>query len=420
MARSRPDDLPVVQFRAREGLIDLGWGHPHPAALPTDAWADAAAGAVRRYGAAALSYGHSAGPGPLIEWLCERLGRVDGYPPAPAQVFVTAGASHALELVVTAVCRPGDTVLVDAPTYHLALRIIGDHGVEVVAAPTDAAGIDPAATADLVRLLRRQGRRVPMLYLVPTFNNPTGHCLPPDRRTALVAAAHRLDVLIVEDDTYRELAYDGPAPTSLFASAGGAPVARIGSFSKTVAPGLRLGWLTADPRLVTTLSNRGYVDSGGGVNHATALAMAEFAGQGGYDGHLAGLLTRYRRQRDALVAAVRRHLPGAGLTVPAGGWFLWLPLDRSAADRRGADRPAADPSAADQRAVGPRTAGGLLARAEAAGVSYVEGRWFFVDRDAGRDRIRLSFSRLDPDLLDEGVRRLARVMTDRPGYPTPR
>jgi 2-aminoadipate transaminase len=405
MARPSPDDLPVVQFRAREELIDLGWGHPHPAALPTEAWANAAAGAVRRYGAAALSYGHSAGPGPLIEWLCERLGRIDGYRPAPAQVFVTAGASHALELVLTAVCRPGDTVLVDAPTYHLALRIIGDHGVEVVAAPTDADGIDPAATADLVRLLRRQGRRVPLLYLVPTFNNPTGRCLPADRRTALVAAADQLGVLIVEDDTYRELAYDAPAPASLFSSASGAPVARVGSFSKTVAPGLRLGWLTADPGLVTTLTGRGYVDSGGGVNHATALAMAEFTGHGGYDVHLAGILTRYRRQRDALVAAVRRHLPGAGLTVPAGGWFLWLPLDQSAADQPAAGRPAG---------------GGLLARAEAAGVSYLEGRCFFVDRDAGRDRIRLSFSMLDPDLLDEGVRRLARVMTERSAAPTPR
>ncbi|AVT35307.1 PLP-dependent aminotransferase family protein [Plantactinospora sp. BB1] len=382
MTAPRPPALPIVQFRSRAGSVDLGWGHPHPAALPVDAWAEATRSALRRYGAAALTYGHSAGPGPLIEWLCERLAEVDSVAPEPEQVFVTAGASHALDLVASVLCRPGDVVLVDSPTYHLALRVVADHRVDIVPAPADEEGIDPAATADLIRALTRQGRRVAMIYLVPTFNNPTGRCLPAERRTALVAVAARTGVPVVEDDTYRELAYPPPAPASLFSGAEPGTVVRIGSFAKSVAPGLRLGWLTGAASLVAAVTARGYVDSGGGVNHASALALAEFAASGAYRRHVAAIRIRYRRHRDALVAAVRAELPQAEFTVPGGGWFLWLRL--------------------------PHPHGGteLLPYAEAAGVSYLPGRQFFVT-DTGHRHLRLSYSMCDPETLAEGVRRLA-------------
>ncbi|MEQ4304577.1 PLP-dependent aminotransferase family protein [Plantactinospora sp. B6F1] len=382
MTAARPTALPVVQFHSRAGCVDLGWGHPHPAALPVDAWAEATHSALRRYGAAALTYGYAAGPGPLIEWLCERLAEVDAGPPEPAQVFVTGGASHALDLVAALLCRPGDVVLVDSPTYHLALRIVADHRVEMVPAPADEDGLDPTATAELIRAIIRRGRRVAMLYLVPTFNNPTGRSLPNERRSALLAVAARSGVPVVEDDTYRELAYPAPAPASLFSGAEPGTVVRIGSFAKSVAPGLRLGWLTAAPSLVAAVTARGYVDSGGGVNHTAALALAEFAASGAYRRHVEAIRVRYRRQRDALVAAVRAELPQAEFVVPDGGWFLWLRL--------------------------PHPYGGteLLPHAEAAGVSYVPGRQFFV-ADAGHSYLRLSYSMCDPETLVEGVRRLA-------------
>jgi 2-aminoadipate transaminase len=277
--------LPVIQFVPRPGVIDLARGYPHPAALPVPAWADAYGRAMRRYGPDALMYGHGPGPGPLIEWLCAHLGHTDGpAPPGPDRLFVTAGASHGLELLCSLLLRPGDAVLVDSPTYHFALRILADHSDRLVPAPTDGQGIEPAGTAALVRRLRREGRRVPLLYLVPTFGNPTGASLAVARRTALVAALAGLTT-VVEDDTYRELHYEGPAPPSLYALAGGDGVVRIGSFAKTVAPGLRLGWITGPADLVAALGARGFVDSGGGVNHATALAMAEF-GATGYREHV--------------------------------------------------------------------------------------------------------------------------------------
>jgi DNA-binding transcriptional MocR family regulator len=372
--------MPIVQYRHRDGLIDLGWGHPHPGALPVEAWAQASADAVRAHGWAALTYGYATGPEPLIEWLCDRLADIDGRRPEPAEVFLTAGASHALELLCTLLVRPGDAVLVDAPTYHLALRTIADHTGHIVPAPAD-----PDRLEELIGRLRSDGHRVPLLYLVATFGNPTGASVPVQRRTALAGLAARTGVLIVEDDTYRELAYDGVPPPSIFSAAAPGTVARIGSFSKTVAPGLRLGWITAGAGLVATLADRGYVDSGGGVNHTNAVTMAHFGTSGEYGRHLAQVRSRYRAQRDRLVSAVREHLPAAEFAVPAGGWFLWLRLPP-----------------------GPG-AGALLPAAEAAGVSYLEGRRFFVD-GTGDAFLRLSFSLLEGDLLAEGARRLGAAL----------
>jgi DNA-binding transcriptional MocR family regulator len=291
--------------------------------------------------------------------------------------------------------RPGDVVLVDSPTYHLAMRVIADHHVDVVGAPADADGIDPDGTAALLRRIRASGRRVPMLYLVPTFANPTGDCLPDDRRSALVQVAARTGTVVLEDDTYRELAYEAPAPPSLWSLADGAGVVRIGSFSKTVAPGLRLGFLTGSQSFVETLVQRGVVDSGGGVNHTTAVAMAAFGESGDYDRHLLGVLAGYRAQRDALTAALRDRLPAAPFRIPGGGWFVWLRLpDRITATR-------------------------LLGPAERNGVSFLPGPLFYVragaDRDADRhrvadERLRLSFSVYAPPDLVTGVSRLAAAL----------
>jgi DNA-binding transcriptional MocR family regulator len=273
--------------------------------------------------------------------------------------------------------RPGDTVLVDSPTYHLALRVLADHGVRLVAAPLDE--IDA-----------RRLDRVAFVYLVPTFGNPTGTSLPPDRRRALVEVAARTGTPIVEDDTYRELSYAGPAPGSLWSLDGDA-VIRLGSFSKSVAPGLRLGWITAAAPFVRRLVDRGFVDSGGGVNHSVALTMAEFGTSGAYERHVEAVRDRYRRRRDALAGAVREHVPGAEFTVPGGGWFLWVRL----------------PSTVDTSA--------LLDTAERAGVSYLPGARFYVDPPSTVDYLRLSFSMLGTPELVEGARRLGRALAE--GHP---
>jgi len=381
----------LLQLVERPGLIDLGWGHPLRSVLPVESWAEAGVRALRTYSWQALTYGYAAGPAPLVEWLCDRLGRTDGRAPQPAEVFVTAGASQALELVSGVLTRPGDTVVVDSPTYHLALRILADRDVTIVGAPADEAGIDPDGTGALLRRLRTEGRRVPLLYLVPTFGNPTGASVPAPRRRALVDAVAGSGTTIVEDDTYRELAYDEPAPPSLWSLASGTGVIRVGSFSKTVGPGLRLGWLTADPAVVRTLAGRGFIDSGGGLNHATALTMAVFGASGRYAEHVAAIRQAYRRNRDALVAALRTELTtlrtelaALPVPVPGGGWFIWLrlPPGMSAAD--------------------------LLTTAEAHGMSFLTGGRFYAG-PGGEDHVRLSYSMYEPDLLAEGARRLGQA-----------
>ncbi|HEX5198338.1 MAG TPA: PLP-dependent aminotransferase family protein [Actinoplanes sp.] len=369
----------MIQFEHRPGILDLGWGHPRPGLLPVQEWAAAGAVAAREFGWRQLTYGSAAGPAPLVEWLSARLRTAAG------RTFVTGGASHGLALVASLLAGRDDVILVDSPTYHLAFRILADTGARLMRAPADAAGADPDALTRMLATLRAEGRRVPLLYLVPTFANPTGRSLPLDRRRALVALAQRSGLTLLEDDTYRELGYDGPAPPSLWDLAGGDGVVRLGTFAKTVAPGLRLGWVNAAPPLIARLTALGYVDSGGGVNHAVATTMSCFVASGAYDRHVAVIRAEYRAQRDALVAALRPHLP---VTAPGGGWFLWVALPPGL------------------------TATRLLAGAEQRGTSFVPGPRFYVDGAGGADRIRLSFSHLAPADLTEAAARLGAALAD--------
>jgi 2-aminoadipate transaminase len=347
---------PIIQFTPRPGILDLGCGHPSPGLLPVEPWLAAAEASARTYGWQALTYGTVAGPGPLTDWLADHL--------ETSNFFITAGASHALALITNLLAEPGDTVLVDAPTYHYALRILADRGVRILPAPPD---LDAAITR-----LRADGHRVPMLYLVPTFGNPTGASVPDERRRYLVDVARRSGLTIVEDDTYRELVYDGAAPASLWDLAGGEGVVRIGSFAKTVAPGLRLGWINATPAVIAALSDLGYVDSGGGVNHANALTMSVFCASGAFGTHVAALRAAYRERRDVLASALR----GFDVVVPRGGWFLWIRLPDGLSART------------------------LLPVAEKHGVSFVPGPRFYPGPDPDGDRhVRLAFSFLDPSDL---------------------
>ncbi|MBV1850594.1 aminotransferase-like domain-containing protein [Catellatospora tritici] len=376
----------IIQYVPRPGIIDLGWGHPLPELLPVELWSDAGQTALRAHAWQALTYGAAAGPGPFIEWLAEHLDSYDQGNTKPSEVFVTNGASHGLALAADLLTEPGDVVLVDSPTYHLAFPTIADRRAEIVAVPTDDQGVHPGRTAELRERFVRAGRRVPMMYIVPTFANPTGRCLPQQRRLELVDLARRTGLTIVEDDTYRELAYDTPAPPSLWSLADRGSVVRLGTVAKSVAPGLRLGWITAEAGFVRRLTSLGYVNSGGGVNHTTALTMAAFGASGAYRRHVSAVRRRYAVQRDALIGGLRRAAPDLRFSTPAGGWFLWVELPE------------------------PLTADMLAPVADAHGVAFVEGARFFVDSEHGRSCIRLAFSMLPPDTLAEAARRLGQAV----------
>jgi 2-aminoadipate transaminase len=373
---------PVLQLFERPGIIELTWGHPDPALLPVAALRRAAAAALDQFGSDAMQYGHPAGPGPLLEWLAERIGRQEGRAPALDEIMTTGGISLGLDQLLTALIVPGDTVLVESPTYHLAVRILRDHKLNLVPVASDQEGLNVDALQQTLAQLKAVGTRARALYLVPTFNNPTGRSLADDRRRALVKLAEAEGLLIIEDDVYRELAYDGPSPASLWSLAAPGVVARLGSFSKSLGPGLRLGWLTAGSALVQHIINGGLLDSGGGINHYTALVVATLCAAGEYDANLIALRQSYQARRDTLVNTLREHLPpGCSVRAPGGGFFVWIEL----------------PDGTDSRA--------LLPHAEAAGMSFIPGANFHLD-GSGQTGLRLAFSLYPPEALAEAARRL--------------
>jgi DNA-binding transcriptional MocR family regulator len=391
--------LPLGQFVARDGIIDLAWGHPDPALLPIGGLQRAANAVLARYGADALGYGYPTGPGPLIAWLCDHLGAIDGRKPDPEAVLATAGNSQALDQVATILTKPGDSVLVEAPTYHLAVRILRDHPLNLVPIPSDEDGMRVEALPGIMRALRRGGAglqanggrsgRPRLLYCVPTFNNPTGASLPPERRRQLVEFAAEAGIVIVEDDAYGELAYDAPRPPSLWSLAPPGVVVRLGSFSKSLAPGLRAGFLTADAAIVERFRESGQLDSGGGVSHFSSLVIAEFARSGDYSANVARLRAAYRERRDALLDALgESSRPALDWRRPGGGYFAWVAL----------------PAGTDARV--------LLRKAEAAGVGFMTGPSFYAGPipSAATGRIRLAFTRYGPEALIEAGRRLLAVL----------
>ena len=189
---------PILQIVRRPGIIELGWGHPDPALLPVQALRLASAAALDQFGADALQYGHAAGPGPLLEWLAERIGRQEGRRPGPDEIMTTGGISLGLDALLTALTAAGDTVLVESPTYHLALRILRDHALNLVPVPADDDGLRVDALTSILAHQRNSGQPARALYLVLTFNNPTGRSLSDGRRRALVALAATEDLLIIE------------------------------------------------------------------------------------------------------------------------------------------------------------------------------------------------------------------------------
>jgi DNA-binding transcriptional MocR family regulator len=225
---------------------------------------------------------------------------------------------------------------------------------------------------------------VAFLYTVPTFNNPTGTSLNLSRRRELVLLAASENLRIVEDDAYRELFYDGPVPPSLWSLAPSGTVIRLGSFAKSLAPGLRSGFITADPATIGRIRDSGLLDSGGGISHFSSLMIAEFALSGEYADNVERLRDAYRQRRDALLSTLEARLGSrASWRVPHGGYFVWLQLD------------------------GALAMDDLSQAALRHGTSFMPGSAFYLDGKSGNRKIRLSFSRYSPEELVEAATRLS-------------
>ncbi len=356
-------------------MISFARGVPAPECLPVEELADCARAVVERDGRTVLSYGPAGGYGPLREWIAERHGV------APARVLLTNGSLQGF--VFLAQRLAGGRVLAESPTYDRPLKILAGLGTEVVQLPMDDEGLDPDA---LERELRAAGPRPGFLYTIPTFQNPSGRTLSVDRRHRLVELAREHELLVLEDDPYGLVRFEGESPPTLFeldAAAGGAQqVAYSSSFSKTIAPGLRVGYFVLPAELEREL------EAAAVSTYITPVLLGqatvfEFLRRGNLEPNLERVSGLLRARRDAMVEALERDFPGgAAWSRPQGGYFLWLDL----------------PEGVD--------AAELLTRSEAAGVTFVAGS----DFGGGPSSARLAYSFVSVEQIHAGIGRLAELL----------
>ena len=369
--------LQNTQAHTSENVINLGLGHPSIALLPIDLLRRAAAHRLSKEDRSILQYGYEQGDVRFRSTLAQFLENNYRMDVDPETLFITSGVSQILDLLCTLFCRAGDTVFVEEPTYFLALKIFNDHGLRVKEIPTTANGIDlDAFEEELDRTIPK------FLYTIPTFQNPSGVTLPAKHRDRLVELGQEYHFLIIADEVYHLLSYDSPPPHPMAAYLDSGIVISLGSFSKILAPGLRLGWVQSSSAILDRIFSSGMLDSGGGLNPFSSSVIRSVIELGMQDRHLRTLKTVYNNRRLAMAEAVNEYLSDVvEFQMPRGGYYFWLKMS----------------SKVDVKHL-----------AEAArGVQFVPG-FRFSSRGALAEYIRLSFSYYDEAQIREGVRRIAR------------
>ena len=370
------------------GSIPLFAGHPSPDLLPIEdlqriirsAWEGPN---VARF----LNYGDEQGNRQLIEFLVGRLNRAEDLDISGEHLMVIGGSTWGVGMVTQHLASPGDAVLVDAPSYRDALHIFRDHRLEIWAAPVDEEGI---IIADLERNLRKlaaNGVAPRFYYVVPNFQNPSGITMSRERRLAVIELSRQYDFVIVEDDVYSDLRFEGAAPPSFYDLDGGENVLRLGTFSKTLAPGLRIGWLIASPGRIARFVESGMLRMGGGANPFTAAIVADYCRSGAWEAHVKWLRGQYERRRDIALTALGASMPaGVTWTHPGGGFFIWLRLPASV------------------------HVDALEERAQEQGVYFASGKGFYVNPADGAHQLRLSFSFVPLPDLKSGIEVLGKLI----------
>jgi len=371
-----------------ENTISLLFGHPDPATLLTPELRNAMQHVISSpQSYTALQYGPEQGTQSLINFLVEKINREQGLAMQPANLMLVAGSTHAVDMLARLYAGRGGVMLVEAPTYVDAIHIFRDHQIELCSIPMDEYGLITSELEKQVARLHSIGKFPSMLYTIPNFHNPTGSTLSEARRIEIIRLARQYDFLIMEDDVYRDLSFEGAALASFYALAHGKQVLSIGSFSKTLAPGLRLGWLLGSEDAIQRCINCGTMQMGGGANPFAAQIVAEYCRSGHWETHILRLRSLYKMRRDIALSALGRYMPSdVGWTHPAGGFFIWLSLPENVFAQH------------------------VKRQALQKGVSLVAGEGFFVNPSDGQHNLRLAYSYTAPDEIDTGIRILAQVI----------
>ncbi len=369
-------EIPITQINLPPGFIDLGIGNPDFDLLPMELLHQSTEAYFASGDPRSLQYGLEQGDGYFRRALANFLTVAYGSRVDPNLLFVTTGASSALDLLCTLYTHPGDVILVEEPSYFLALRIFEDHGLRVIPIPMDDDGLRLDALDEKLAEFSPK-----FIYTIPTFQNPSGRTLSQARREKLVEKAQQHNFLVVADEVYHFLPYahSPPGPFAAYAK-DVEQVISVNSFSKILAPGLRLGWIQAHSTVIERLAGSGLLDSGGGMNPFTSALVRELIESDGLQKNITSLCKEYTLRLNAMDAALRQHLPAAEYSLPQGGFFFWVRL------------PGVDAAEFRQKA-------------QEFDVGLRQGA-LFSSRMGMQDYIRLSFCFYRPEAIEEGVRRL--------------
>ena len=367
---------------SRPEVVSLAGGMPFVSALPQELIQSAMERVMRDFGAQALQYGSGQGTPTLREHILEVMA-LEGIRGSVDDVVVTTGSQHALELVTKLFVDPGDVVLAEGPSYVTAMVVFKSFQADVQHVPMDEFGLIPQALREHVARLKEAGKRIKFLYTIPTFSNPAGVTLTWERRLEILEICRANGILVLEDNPYGLLYFDTPPPHAM-RSVEEDGVVYLGTFSKTLAPGFRLGWALAPHaiREKLILANEGAVLS---PSSFTQYVVSEYLANADWRGQIDTFRGVYRERRDAMLAALDDYLPDLSWTNPNGGFYVWLTL----------------PEHLDSKSMLPRAVKELVA--------YTPGTAFYADGN-GRNKIRLSFCYPTPEFIREGIRRLSTVV----------
>jgi 2-aminoadipate transaminase len=371
---------------SRPEVVSLAGGMPNLSALPLDAVGKLMGELVQTRGAQALQYGSGQGDPVLRELICTVMA-LEGVEASPEDVVVTVGSQQALDLVTRVFCDPGDVVIAEAPSYVGALGTFAAYQADVVHVAMDEHGLVPEALREAIAAVQASGRRAKFLYTVPNFHNPAGVSMLESRRDEVLEICSAAGLLVLEDNPYGLLGFDAPPTRAIRARGGEDDVLYLGSFSKTFAPGLRVGWVLA-PHAVReklVLAAEAAVLCPPTFNQHV---IADYLATQDWQGQVGAFRAMYRERRDAMLDALTQQMPpGTTWTHPTGGFYVWVTL----------------PGDLDSKV--------LLPRAVTARVAFVPGTAFYAD-EQGRSNLRLSYCYPEPDRIREGVRRLATVLEE--------
>ncbi|MES2201759.1 MAG: PLP-dependent aminotransferase family protein [candidate division FCPU426 bacterium] len=369
----------LLKMVQRPDVISFAGGIPDAGLFPLPLFAELSRKAILEQGRSSLQYGETAGWTPLRVQLGALLA-AKGIQADPSQILITNGSQQGIDLLGRILLDPGDLVGVENPAYLGALIAFNNFGARILPLPMDASGLIPEALEDAIR----QGRKPKLLYLTPSFQNPSGRLLTLERRRRVVELAVTHGILIIEDDPYGDINFGGPITPLKALDATGRHVVYLGSFSKIGSPGMRLGWAAGPQDLIMKMTTA--KESGDVCTNVLSQAIgAEFLAGGHLSGHLKNLVQVYRGRAAAMAAALRAE-GSLSFEEPLGGFFIWASLPKGLKSMD------------------------LFERAMAAGVAYVPGGSFFSQEGEGDSTLRLTFCTADEDKIREGVKRLSAVI----------